>query len=179
MVPSPQPSLRATARQLDRAEYDVRPPLRRLVLPWFGCCALSWRSCQILGRVPRPHKTNGFLGTLALWGGGWLPPPLGVGAENLLLRGQAYTHWTSAGVTEPNRTGRFWRAGRRCPPSVRRPYSPSSLDPPAMLLAVVSLARRVYINTKGSRGYSRVRTLRPSACPINAATSRISCASEI
>ena len=55
-----------------------------------------------LGRVPRPHKTNGFLGTLALWGGGWLPPPLGVGAENLLLRGQAYTHWTRAGVTEPN-----------------------------------------------------------------------------
>ena len=60
-----------------------------------------------LGRVPRPHKANGLLGTSALWGGGWLPLPLGVGAENLLLRGQAYTHCTTvcrAGVTEPNRT---------------------------------------------------------------------------
>ena len=100
MVPSPQPSLRATARQLDRAEYDVRPPLRRLVLP----VAVVVLSRGDLGRVPRPHKTNGFLGTLALWGGGWLPPPLGVGAENLLLRGQAYTHWTRAGVTEPNQS---------------------------------------------------------------------------
>ena len=55
-----------------------------------------------LGRVPRPHKTNGLLGTSALWGGGWLPLPLGVGAEILLLRGQAYTHCNRAGVTEPN-----------------------------------------------------------------------------
>ena len=56
------------------------------------------------GRGLRQLTASGLLGTSALGGGGWLPLPLGVGAENLLLRGQAYTHWTRAGVTEPNRT---------------------------------------------------------------------------
>ena len=79
-------------------------PVELLVFYQVILPSVLYRAGHNLGRVPRPHKANGLLGTSALGGGGWLPLPLGVGAENLLLRGQAYTHWTRAGVTEPNRT---------------------------------------------------------------------------